>query len=351
MPTSSSLRVLALLAGVAFVFAELPPGCQDGAHLPATIFDPLKAHLERTPNKFPVYLRLYELEQFVNNATLIKGYGFSPEQTVALGSLFNDGGLFDQLVLDGALTTLGPHVLGLASTDGANLLELSSSMNTRIDILKAIVNVTLDLDSGSELYVKSFTGFLYQEEAKSIIADATPYGCAFGNTTLVKRLAFVIDTSGSMSTTFPGPKGAPVSRLSFVQEQLVSQLENHLDSDQEFNIIRFSTAVTAWAPGVKPVTAANVQSASEYANKLVADGSTNMLAGLQRAMQDPRVEGIYLLTDGAPNGPKQAIIDAVVAWSKGKKPVFPTAFMAGTAGDWMQELAEKTGGTFRKINA
>jgi hypothetical protein len=343
--------MLVLLVGLPAIVAELPPGCQDGAHLPSAIFDPLRALLERTPNKFPVYLRLYELEQFVNNATLIQGYGFSPEQTVTLGSLFSDGGLFDQLVLDGALTTLGPHVLGLAATDGVKLLELSSSMNTRIDILKAVVNVTIDLESGSDLYIKSFTGFLYQAEAKDIVSAATPYGCAFGNTTLVKRLAFVIDTSGSMSDTFPGPNGVPVSRLSFVQGQLVSQLSNHLDQDQEFNIIRFSSDVSAWAPGVKPVTAANIQSASDFASNLRASGSTSMLAGLQLAMQDPRVEGIFLLTDGAPNGPKQVIINAVSGWSKGKKPVFPTAFMAGTAGDWMQELAENTGGTFRKINS
>lgn len=70
---------------------------------------------------------------------------------VSVGSLFNDGGTFDQLILDGALTALGPHSLGLSCDDGADLLGLSSNQNTRIDILKAIVNVTLDLGNNSDV--------------------------------------------------------------------------------------------------------------------------------------------------------------------------------------------------------
>ena len=82
----------------------------------------------------------------------------------------------------------------------------------------------------------------YKEEAKNIINSATPYGCAFGNTSVVRRLAFVIDTSGSMSTTFPGPDGTAISRMDFVKQQLELQLQTHLDPDQEFNVIRFSSS-------------------------------------------------------------------------------------------------------------
>jgi hypothetical protein len=345
------VRLLAVVAACALggVRADLPPGCQEGSSMPADQFSSLYTKLKDTPCTFPLYLRLYELEQYVRS---VQGYGLSPNQTVALGSLFADGGLWEQLVLDGALTALGPVTLGLAAEeDGVRLLQLTSNQNTRIDVLKAIVNVTLDLENASIAYVNEFPGFLYREEAKKIIAAATPYGCVFGNTTMVQRLAFVIDVSGSMDYTFPGPDGKPVSRLSFVKEQLTSQLQAHLDADQEFNIIKFSSSASAWSPGVQPVTAANIASASAFAAALRASGSTNMLAGLQLAMNDPKVEGIYLLTDGTPDQPTPSIVSAVVAWSKGTKPVFPTAFMAGTDGDWMQELADKTGGIFRKINS
>ena len=197
----------------------------------------------------------------------------------------------------------------------------------------------------------AFDGFLYREEAKKIISEATAYGCAFGNTSVVKRLAFVIDTSGSMSTKFPGPDGTSVSRMDFVKQQLESQIRSHLTSDQEFNIIRFSSSAAAWKPGVQPVTDENIAAAVAFTDTLKPDGSTNMMGGLQMAMKDPAVEGIFLLTDGAPNGSKSAIVDAVEAWSKGKKPLFATAFMAGNDGDWMQELADKTGGIYRKINS
>jgi len=344
-----SICVLSVFASVAL--AELPPGCVEDTAMPDDQYSALYDKLKDTPCKFPVYMRLYELEQYLSNKEEMKGFGLSPEQTVEIGSLFDDGGSFDQLVLDGAMTALGPHTLGLACTDGATLLELSSNQNTRIDILKAIVNISLDLGNNSALYVDKFEGFLYKEEAKRIVNEATPYGCTFGNTSVVKRLAFVIDTSGSMSTTFPGPEGTPISRMAFVQQQLNDQIRMHLSDDQEFNIIQFSSSASQWQPGVQPVTDENIASAVAFAEKLSPSGSTNMIGGLTAAMKDSKVEGIFLLTDGAPDGSKTAIIDAVTAWSQGKKPVFPTAFMAGTDGDWMQELADKTGGMFRKIDA
>ena len=46
--------------------------------------------------------------------------------------------------------------------------------------------------------------------------------------------------------------------------------------------------------GVVPVTSDNVAQASAFAQKLVASGSTNMMAGLQLAMKDPKVEGTYI---------------------------------------------------------
>jgi hypothetical protein len=347
------LLLLLLLAVVPMLVtrAELPPGCVEETAMPEEQFQLLHDHLQNTSCTFPGVLRLYDLQQYVSNKDKMQGFGFSPEQTVALGSLYTDGGLFEQLILDGALTALGPVTLGLAAEDGDLLLGLTSSQNTRLDILKAIVNVTLDLAENNATYVDAFSGFLYREEAKNIIRAATPYGCAFGNTSVVRRLAFVIDVSGSMGTSFPGPGGKPVTRMQFVKQQLETQLQAHLDADQEFNIISFSSSATAWAPGVQPVTNATIASASDFVNRLYPSGSTNMLGALQLVFKDPNVEGIYLLTDGSPDGPTSQIVSAVTAWSGGKKPVFPTAFMAGTEGDWMQQLADATGGTFRKINA
>jgi hypothetical protein len=299
-------------------------------------------------------MRLFDLQQMLQNESIMQGYGFSPNQTVAIGGLFKSptGSLMEELILDQALTDVGPHMLGLAATDGVEILKLSTNQNTRIDILKAIVNVTQDLVEQSKLYIAQFTGFLYQGAAKSIVDAATPFGCVFGNTTVVKRFAFVIDTSGSMATTFAGPSG-PVSRIAFIQGQLEAQLKT-IKPDQEFNIIRFSSEATQWQPGVVSPTVANVASASSFAAKLVAGGSTNMLAGMKLAMSDPKVVGIFLLTDGQPNGPTATIVDAVTKWSTSgtkKKPVFPTSFFAQGAGDWMKEMAEVSGGIFRKIES
>jgi hypothetical protein len=244
-------------------------------------------------------------------------------------------------------------MLGLAASDGVSILQLTANQNTRSDILKAIVNVTLDLTTAGNLYINQFTGFLMQSFAKSIIDAATPFGCVFGNTTVVPRFAFVIDTSGSMADTFTGPSGS-VSKIKFIEEQLLTQLKT-IKQDQQFNIIRFSSSASAWQPGVVSPTLANIQSASSFAKGLVAGGSTNMIGGLQLAMSDPKVVGIFLLTDGMPNGPTANIVNLVKSWStsgSGKpKPVFPTAFMAGSGADWMTQLADITGGVYRKISS
>ena len=90
----NTLYKLTAVVGVAFIatfaHAELPAGCEDGSSMPADQFFELHDKLQNTSNTFPTFMRLFNLESYVNNKEEMKGYGFSPEQTVAIGSLFND---------------------------------------------------------------------------------------------------------------------------------------------------------------------------------------------------------------------------------------------------------------------
>ena len=88
MARFSLLALLATLL-VAFVAAELPPGCVQEDPMPNEQFDELHEKLANTPNKFPIYLRLYDLEQYVDSPEKMKGFGFSPAQTIKLATLFN----------------------------------------------------------------------------------------------------------------------------------------------------------------------------------------------------------------------------------------------------------------------
>jgi hypothetical protein len=55
-------------------------------------------------------MRLYYLQQFILNETGMQGYGFAPNQTVVIGGLFkSSGSLGDELVLDGAITSMVPN--------------------------------------------------------------------------------------------------------------------------------------------------------------------------------------------------------------------------------------------------
>ena len=52
--------------------------------MPDEQFFALHDHLQNQTCKFPTYMRLYDLEQYVNDREKMKGFGFSPDQVRAL---------------------------------------------------------------------------------------------------------------------------------------------------------------------------------------------------------------------------------------------------------------------------
>ncbi|MEH2105294.1 VIT domain-containing protein [Nostoc sp.] len=106
-----------------------------------------------------------------------------------------------------------------------------------------------------------------------------------------KDVVFLVDTSGSQS-------GDPLQKC----QELMRRFINGLNPNDTFTIIDFSNRVRQLSPKPLPNTAENRAKAIAYINNLQADGSTEMLSGIRKAINFPtptgRLRSVVLLTDG-----------------------------------------------------
>lgn len=106
-----------------------------------------------------------------------------------------------------------------------------------------------------------------------------------------RELTFILDVSGSMS-------GAP----SQMSRELIRRVLDHLHPDDTFNIVKFAGTNARLFDAPQANTPANIQAAKDFLNQATAGGGTEMLAGLQSALDaehDERYLQIYaFLTDG-----------------------------------------------------
>mmetsp|Transcript_46036 Transcript_46036/g.112891 ORF Transcript_46036/g.112891 Transcript_46036/m.112891 type:complete len:339 (+) Transcript_46036:63-1079(+) len=335
------LALAVVVVAATVVAAKVPPGCgQDGAVDSAT-FGKLMAELKANPFSF-------DRQEIIKNFVADNVAGLRSNQTIALANLFDNAILRVEV-----LEMLGPLLLGVTCDDLANgLLEPIHNSFGKMDALKALVNATVDLKQNNATILAQFSNTFTRRDAKSVIDAARPRSCVFGDPRSVKRVIFVVDTSGSMGERFRDADGNTVTRMSYVSRELVRAIDT-LDSDQEFNVISFSNSPRAWQPGVVPVDAQSRTKAQQFASALTAGGGTNMLDALRLAYKDTRALGIFLLSDGMPNS-AAGLVQEATGWSSqlsARRPLNTIALFApAQAQQLLKSLAEATQGAFRAIN-
>jgi Ca-activated chloride channel family protein len=108
-----------------------------------------------------------------------------------------------------------------------------------------------------------------------------------------KDVVFVIDHSGSMRGT----------KIEQAREALTYCLK-HLNADDRFDIVSFSTEIDAFAGSLVPANGRQVRRAVEFAQNLEADGGTNIAGALDAALDlafaTERAGYVIFLTDGLP---------------------------------------------------
>lgn len=86
--------------------------------------------------------------------------------------------------------------------------------------------------------------------------------------------------------------------LFLVKKKLRQLAFEQLVHKTRFNLLHFGTNVIPWKDTLVPVTQDSISTMLEWVGQLEAEGSTNTLGVLKKAISMPGVEAIYLLTDG-----------------------------------------------------
>ena len=173
---------------------------------------------------------------------------------------------------------------------------------------------------------------------------------------LSKRIAFIIDKSGSMKSP----------RIDYVKTALTAIL-TQLRPKDSFNLITFDDRISTWMPFLVDATPSNIIDALKYTNNIEASGATNIHQALMDGIQmfkgrglsydDSKVNVIAVLTDGVPTKGETNTIrirEAVAAentLADGDKvtSVFTLAFGESTSADFLKRLAWSNGGAYTPI--
>ena len=113
---------------------------------------------------------------------------------------------------------------------------------------------------------------------------------------LSERLAFLIDFSGSMYQEQDGK-----TRKQRVDVELRRALEG-LGESVCFNLHPFHSVPLRWQKKLTPAKERNVRKALDYFEGLNEQGRGDFWAAAMEAFEDPQVDTLMVLTDGAPTG-------------------------------------------------
>lgn len=171
----------------------------------------------------------------------------------------------------------------------------------------------------------------------------------FGTELRSDRLVFVIDISGSMEAE---------DRIGRAKTQLAQAIDA-LVPTARFTVVAFSSGCRLWERALVPATPQNRQKAVEFVRGLTPTGNTLTLGAMKAAFELEGADAIVLLSDGFPtetnhttNQPMQndEVLAEIAGLNRFKRWRIDTfGFASSQMGDFMQRLAEGTGGTYTEI--
>jgi Ca-activated chloride channel family protein len=159
---------------------------------------------------------------------------------------------------------------------------------------------------------------------------------------LPREVVFVLDHSGSMA-------GASIEQARAALKLALGRLR----ATDSFNVVRFNHRTDSLFAGPEPASRANLALAERYVDAIRADGGTEMLPALQRALDGGehagRLRQVIFLTDGAVGNEEQLL--QAVRERLGDSRLFTIGIGSAPNSHLMREAARLGRGTFTFIGA
>ena len=161
-------------------------------------------------------------------------------------------------------------------------------------------------------------------------------------TTMPRETIFIIDTSGSMHG------------VSIQQAKSAVQLAlKGLKGTDRFNIIEFNSVTSALFPASRAVTPTTISAASNFVQKLQADGGTEMRPALSMALSSPEskehLRQVVFITDGSVGYEDELF--TLIEEQRGAARLFTVGIGSAPNSWFMRKVAQAGRGSFTFISA
>ena len=160
--------------------------------------------------------------------------------------------------------------------------------------------------------------------------------------TLPREVIFIVDTSGSMAGT----------SIEQAREALNMALQR-LRPEDRFNVIEFNNHARRLFEAAMPADTSNRSRAQRWVSSLDADGGTNILAGLEMALEggtdETRIRQVVFLTDGAVGNEHELF--GFINDNLGDSRLFTVGIGSAPNSYFMRKASEFGHGTFTHIGS
>lgn len=173
----------------------------------------------------------------------------------------------------------------------------------------------------------------------------------YGNDIVSTRVAFIVDTSGSMAEkTKLAKTTTPVTRLEVCRRELRTVIGG-LPVRARFNLLAFSHRFSAWKKRATRASSRVKKEALTFVRDLKAIGGTNIFDPLHEALVESRVDTIWLLSDGEPTSGRLVfptdILREVRRLNATRRVAIHT-ISVGQKSELLKRLARENGGTYHE---
>jgi HEAT repeat protein len=268
------------------------------------------------------------------------------------------------------------------------MMRVEKEEKLKVDVLRLLLDLTdknmgLVAEDWRKWWEVAGPVFEFPKGEKKVTAarshDLKYFGIEVGS----KRLAFLLDASGSMLETVdvyqkeaktsaarsepgktqPAPPAAgekeqpgrkTKARKIDVLKKELARVIGELPRDTHLNMVTFSGVYKAWQDTLQPLSGGGRERALAFVKDITTAHGTNVFDTLEFTLRDKRVDTIFLLTDGLPtkgrfiDGP--SILREVRALNRVRGVVIHCVAF-GAESPFLKDLAKENGGVYRFVNS